>query len=74
MTRITPQALDQWRVVPRLLIALYGYICWETHQWFIALDDPTNPQQLYASVIWGAAAAWFGFYTKTGRKGGPGEE
>ena len=65
----TPEDLERWRIIPRALIALYGVICLQTHQWFISLEDPTSPQQLYASVVWGAAAAWFGFYTNTGRSG-----
>lgn len=64
---MTPEQLDAWRIVPRILMALYGAVCTHTHLWFTALPDPTTPQQLYASVIWGAAAAWFGFYVNTGR-------
>lgn len=57
--------VNNWRVVPRILVAMYGYICWDTHQWFTALPDPTTNQQIYASLIWGAAAVWFGFYVNT---------
>lgn len=63
---IRPDQFDAWRIIPRVLLALYGWICWDTHAWFTALPDPSGPQQLYASVIWGAAAVWFGVYTKTG--------
>lgn len=63
---MTPQQLNDWRVVPRVLILLYGFICWHTHVWFTGLEDPTTPQQMYANVIWGAAAAWFGLYVKSG--------
>ena len=63
---ISPARFDEWRPIPRLLVALYGWICWDSHVWFTALADPTTPQQLYASVIWGAAAVWFGIYAKTG--------
>lgn len=66
--KFTPEQLDAWRVVPRLLVILYGWLCFDTHQWFTALGDPATPQQLYASVIWGGAAAWFGFYVNSGRK------
>ena len=60
------QQVNNWRVVPRLLMGLYGFVCYDTHQWFVALDGPTGVQQIYASVIWGAAAVWFGMYTNTG--------
>jgi len=46
--KFTPEQLDAWRVVPRLLVILYGWLCFDTHQWFTALGDPATPQQLYA--------------------------
>lgn len=64
---MTPSELDAWRIVPRLLMGLYGAVCVHTHIWFTGLPDPTTAQQLYANVIWGAAAAWFGFYVNTGK-------
>lgn len=63
---MTPERFDDWRIIPRVLVALYGWLCFDTHQWFTALPDPTSAQQLYASVIWGGAAVWFGVYAKTG--------
>jgi hypothetical protein len=66
--KLTPEQLDAWRAVPRLLVLLYGWLCFDTHQWYTSLADPTTPQQLYASVIWTAAAAWFGFYVNSGRR------
>lgn len=66
------KSVNHWRIVPRLLLCLYGYICWDTHQWFTSLEIPTTPQQLYANIIWGAAAAWFGLYVNT--KGGSSDQ
>lgn len=65
MARLTPEAFDRWRVVPRLLVALYGFICWQTFEWFTALPDPTSTQATFATAIWGGAAVWFGFYVNT---------
>lgn len=64
--KITPQQFDNWRVFPRLLISLYGIVCIIVLFWFIGLDIPTTQQVTFASTIWGAAPAWFGFYVKTG--------
>lgn len=66
--KFTPEQLDAWRVVPRLLVILYGWLCFDTHQWFTTLPEPTTAQQLYANVIWTGAAAWFAFYVNSGRK------
>lgn len=63
---MTPEQVNDWRIIPRALMGLYGWVCFDTHQWFTSLQDPTNAQQLYANVIWGAAAVWFGLYVKSG--------
>lgn len=62
------KTLDDFRVVPRIMLVLYGWVCVETYQWFMALGDPTTAQVTFATAIWGAAAAWFGFYVNTGKK------
>ena len=65
---MNPETLDKWRVVPRLLVLLYGFVCWETFDWFTGLDVPIAEQTAFASTIWGAAAAWFGFYVNSGKR------
>lgn len=65
---ITAHQFDSWRVVPRILVLLYGMICYATWAWYTGLAVPSAEQTTFASVIWGAAAAWFGFYTKSGRQ------
>lgn len=64
----TPEQFNKWRVVPRVLVFLYGYICYQTAEWFTSLQAPTTEQVAYATVIWGAAAAWFGLYVNSGGK------
>jgi hypothetical protein len=66
MKFITAQGLNNWRVVPRLLIGLYGYVFYETVTWFMALPNPTMAQSGFVSVIVGAGAAWFGLYVSSG--------
>lgn len=62
--------LDAYRTVPRILVILYGFMCYEVAMWFMGLEDPTSAQGAFVSVIWGAAAAWFGLYCNTGTKWG----
>lgn len=62
------EVIDAWRIVPRVMVIAYGFICWQTFQWFTGLPDPTVAQTTFATGIWGAAAAWFGFYVNSGRK------
>lgn len=59
---MTPKQFDQWRPIPRLLVALYGLMVWQVVQWFMGLEDPTGAQSAFVSTVVGAAAAWFGLY------------
>ena len=62
------QAIDKWRIWPRLLITLYGVMFYQTTAWFMSLPDPTNAQSAFVSVIVGAGAAWFGLFVGSGGK------
>jgi hypothetical protein len=33
----------------------------------MSLQDPSNAQTTFVSVIWGASAAWFGLYVNSGK-------
>ena len=61
-----PEMLDNWRVIPRLLIFLYAVVFYQTMNWFMGLPDPNNAQAGFVSVIVGAGAAWFGLYVNSG--------
>ena len=63
------ECMNRLRLMPRLLVGLYGYMCWLTFVWFTGLDAPSAPQVTFASTIWGAAVGWFGFYVKSGASG-----
>ena len=61
-----PEMLDNWRVIPRLLIFMYAVVFYQTMNWFMGLPDPNNAQAGFVSVIVGAGAAWFGLYVNSG--------
>lgn len=58
---------NKWRIVPRLMIAGYGYLLWDISQWFMSLSDPTGAQAAFVSTLVGASAAVFGLYTNSGK-------
>ena len=35
-----PEMLDNWRVIPRLLIFLYAVVFYQTMNWFMLLENP----------------------------------
>ena len=61
-----PETLDNWRVIPMLLIFMYAVVFYQTMNWFMLLDNPNNAQAGFVSVIVGAGAAWFGLYVNSG--------
>lgn len=63
--RLTPNHLDRWRIIPRLLILTYMAVFWNVTNWFMALPDPNNAQAGALSVVVGAGAAWFGLYVNS---------
>ncbi len=65
---ITPEMLNEWRIIPRLLVLCYGAFCLYVGMWFMELENPVNAQSVFVSVIWGAATGWFGFYVNSGNK------
>lgn len=66
--KLTPKKFDEWRIVPRLLVMLYGLFCFYVGQWFMALPTPSMEQTTFATAIWAAASVWFGFYVNSGNK------
>lgn len=62
------ELIDAYRVVPRLIVALYGYMLYNITSWFMMLEDPSQAQATFISVVYGASAGIFAFYANTGRK------
>tara|TARA_X000001382_G_C3138469_1_gene168724 strand:- start:689 stop:949 length:261 start_codon:yes stop_codon:yes gene_type:complete len=62
-----PELMGNWRLIPRLLMAMYCYAFYSVTAWFMAMPEPTNAQAGFVSVVVGAGAAWFGLYVNTGK-------
>lgn len=63
---MSPEALNRWRIIPRLLVAGYAVLVWVVSDWFMALAEPTGAQSAFASAVIGAGSVVFGFYANTG--------
>lgn len=61
-------AVDTWRVIPRCILSIYGYMMYETTTWFMSLPDPNMAQAGFISTVIGGAAGIFAFYCNTGKK------
>ena len=58
--------INELRIIPRLMVAFYGLLCWNTTNWFMGLTEPTGAQATFIATVIGAAGAIFGLYTNTG--------
>lgn len=67
---MTPRKFNEWRIIPRFLILSYGIYCLYVGNWYMQLASPSTEQTTFVTVVVGAAAVWFNFYTSTGNKGG----
>ena len=70
------QAVDSWRIFPRVFLSVYIFLLYYSTMWFMALEEPSLEQSGLISIIVGAGAAWFGLYagTSNSSKGFKGED
>ena len=59
------QAVDSWRIFPRLFLSVYIFLLYYSTMWFMALENPSLEQSGLISIIVGAGSAWFGLYAGT---------
>lgn len=59
-------AIDAFRIFPRLFILSYLWILIRSVEWFMKLSSPNMEQAGLISVVVGAGAAWFGLYVSSG--------
>ena len=57
------QAIDSWRIFPRIFITTYIFLLYKVVIWYMDLQSPTMEQSGLVSIVVGAGAAWFGLYT-----------
>ena len=65
--KVSAERIDRWRIIPRLLMLLYGIAFYKCMVWFMELPEPTLEQSGLVSIIVGAGAAWFGLYAGTAK-------
>ena len=59
------QAVDSWRIFPRMFLTVYIILLYKCTIWFMALEAPSFEQSGLISIVVGAGAAWFGLYAGT---------
>ena len=59
------QAVDSWRIFPRMFVGIYIFLLYTVVMWFMTLIEPNLEQSALISIVVGAGAAWFGLYAGT---------
>lgn len=62
------ESFDQWRVIPRLLMAAMIIMTYRVVEWFMTLPEPSLEQAGLVSVMTGALTGAFGLFLGSGRK------
>jgi hypothetical protein len=65
---ISPEMLDRWRILPRLLILAMIIMTYRVVEWFMNLPDPNPEQAALVSVMTGALTGAFGLFLGSGKK------
>jgi len=65
---MTPEELDKWRVVPRLLMLSMVIMTYRVVEWFMQIPAPTLEQAGLVSVMTGALTGAFGLFLGSGKK------
>jgi hypothetical protein len=65
---MTPEELDRWRVVPRLLMLAMLVMTYRVVEWFMEIPAPTLEQAGLVSVMTGALTGAFGLFLGSGKK------
>ena len=59
---MTPDNLNAWRVIPRLLMLAMMVMTYRVVEWFMSLPDPNPEQAALVSVMTGALTGAFGLF------------
>mgnify|MGYP001327747689 CR=1 FL=1 len=59
---MTPEQLNAWRIIPRVLMFAMIGMTYRTVEWFMSLPDPNPEQAALVSVMTGALTGAFGLF------------
>ena len=65
---MSPDQLNSWRVIPRLLMLAMLVMTYRVDEWFMGLSEPTLEQAGLVSVMTGALTGAFGLFLGSGKK------
>lgn len=67
ISKTVAEALDYFRIVPRVILIAYSYIMYDIIQWFMVLEAPSTEQASLIITTIGVAGAIIGLYQNSGK-------
>lgn len=64
------ECLNRLRIIPRTIVAAYGYLVWMMVNWFMSVPVATTQQVTLVTTICAMAPVVFGFYMNGGTTNG----
>lgn len=65
---MTPENLDKWRIVPRIMMLALTVLTYKAVMWFMTLTTPTLEQTTLVSVMSATLTGAFGMFLGSGKK------
>jgi len=59
---MTPEMLDSWKILPRLMMLAVTVMCFQVTQWYMSLPSPSIEQSGFCSVVFGCLSASFAIW------------
>jgi hypothetical protein len=54
--------IDDWKIIPRIMMLAVTILTYQAVHWFMSLDNPSNAQAGLVSVCMGALTGCFGIW------------
>lgn len=64
------EMVDAFRIIPRVVLVLYGLLVYTVVYWFMGLPIPTTQHTALVTTVVGMAAVVIGLYNNSGRSWG----
>jgi hypothetical protein len=65
---MSPQQLNEWRIIPRVLMLAMLIMTYRVVEWFMSIPTPTLEQAGLVSVMTGALTGAFGLFLGSVKK------
>ena len=63
---MTPQEMNEWRVIPRLMALVVTYMGLHASHWYFTLEAPTQEQTVFIGTTLALCVGFYKWYMESG--------